>query len=534
MDAAHAWTDEQIEGLERRLSSAYSQAYKEMESKHARFMDGYERERKAVKAQLDAGDITAKEYKAWCSTQAMTERWYKDSVDYLSKRAVEADKAAMGIVNDTLPGIYAENYNWGTYNVEHETSINTMFALHDEDTIRELMKTDASLLPESKLNEMKDMRWNRQHFQSAITQGILQGESIPAIANRIQSVMQMNLNAATRSARTATTAAENMGRVASYDRAKSMGIDVRKEWLATLDGRTRHSHRQLDGAVIDNDQTFENGCRFPGDPQGPAWEVYNCRCTLVANIAGVDQSNAPRNDKLEGMSYEEWKDEHKQQETPQEPSYARKYLEHAKVEYRAVKKHAEQPTVDEIINRVGGGDKTAGSCMSLALCYTGNRNGFDVLDFRGGDSTKAFATVASIRDIAKLDGVSSFAASHTNDFKSASSVLKNVKTGKEYILVTGKHAAVVRQVEESGGKTAYEYLELQSAFRNGFAKLDNDVLRARFGCQKTHTFMRRKYEVESFLIDGESLKNNKEVERLLGYINTAENKQMKGASGTIK
>ena len=47
--------------------------------------------------------------------------------------------------------------------------------------------------------------------------------------------------------------------------------------------------------------------RYPGDPQAPGYLIYNCRCTLVSAVKGIDQSDAPRASKLGGMSYEDWK-----------------------------------------------------------------------------------------------------------------------------------------------------------------------------------------------------------------------------------
>ncbi len=69
-----------------------------------------------------------------------------------------------------------------------------------------------------------DMRWNRQHITEAITKGILLGDPIPEIVKRLISVANMGYNAAVRSARTATTAAECAGRTGTYKRAEKMGI----------------------------------------------------------------------------------------------------------------------------------------------------------------------------------------------------------------------------------------------------------------------------------------------------------------------
>lgn len=72
----------------------------------------------------------------------------------------------------------------------------------------------------------------------------------------------------------------------SYKAASDMGIKLRKKWLATRDERTRDSHASINGEVVDWDKPFSNGLMFPGDPSGPAAEVYNCRCALVAVDVG--------------------------------------------------------------------------------------------------------------------------------------------------------------------------------------------------------------------------------------------------------
>lgn len=164
------------------------------------------------------------------------------------------------------------------------------------------------------MDAAKGVAWNRKLVSSQLTQGVLLGESIPKIARRVQRVTGSNYAAAVRTARTtvtgAVTGAECAGRMRGYQRTKEMNIKLQKEWLATLDNRTRHSHRQLDGQKIPNEEgaTFDNGCRYSSDPQGRYDEICNCRCTLVAAIEGVDTSDAERWSRLpDGMTYEEWK-----------------------------------------------------------------------------------------------------------------------------------------------------------------------------------------------------------------------------------
>ena len=84
--------------------------------------------------------------------------------------------------------------------------------------------------------------------------------------------------------------------------------DLRQQWLATMGNRTRHSHRQLDGEQVDVGAKFSNGCRFPGDTDAPYAETMNCRCTLIAAVAGVDMPDAKRWSRLpKGTTYEQWK-----------------------------------------------------------------------------------------------------------------------------------------------------------------------------------------------------------------------------------
>ena len=129
----------------------------------------------------------------------------------------------------------------------------------------------------------------------------------------------MSLASAIRTARTATTAAQNAGRMDSYHAAEGMGIKLKKEWLAILDGRTRHAHAILDGQTAETDKPFHvDGYEimYPGDTNAPGYLVYNCRCTLIAALDDVPKTpnslrrardpETGRNILVSDMTYAQW------------------------------------------------------------------------------------------------------------------------------------------------------------------------------------------------------------------------------------
>ena len=309
-DYAHKWTDEQIEKLEKRLHREYSQAAREMKKRQKEYMREFETERKKRESLLDDDPKSRKAYESWLSDKALDINWMNGMVDELSRSANETNQKAAKMARDELPRIYSENANHAGYVIDHEIGLDTSFTLVDESTVRVLMQDDEPPFKIPKIDNAKDHIWNRQQFTNAITQGILQGKSVDRIVENTEHLFGKNEAAAVRAARTAVTGAENAGRISSYQRAERLGINLKQEWLATLDVRTRSSHRQLDGEKVEVGEKFSNGLRFPGDPEGAGSEVYNCRCTLVAAVDGIDQSDAERFNNLpDGTTYEEWKDQ---------------------------------------------------------------------------------------------------------------------------------------------------------------------------------------------------------------------------------
>lgn len=64
-----------------------------------------------------------------------------------------------------------------------------------------------------------------------------------------------------------------------------LGINMTKQWVATLDARTRNSHAAMNGVQVKMEESFKmpNGTemQYVGDPSGGAANIINCRCAIV-------------------------------------------------------------------------------------------------------------------------------------------------------------------------------------------------------------------------------------------------------------
>lgn len=111
-----------------------------------------------------------------------------------------------------------------------------------------------------------------------IAEGILEGEGSPALAKRIREASsEYAYHRSFTIARTESHSTLVNGTLRTYAEAGAS----EKEWLTVRDGRERPSHQKLNGKRAKLDEKFSNGCMFPGDQDGKAEEVINCRCALV-------------------------------------------------------------------------------------------------------------------------------------------------------------------------------------------------------------------------------------------------------------
>lgn len=317
-DNGSNYTDKELEKLEKKIKTVYNEAQKDIEDKLSVFFQKFDAKQRIYLEKVKNGEITQEQYQQWVKGQVFQSKQWQAKRDQIIEITQNVNKEAVNMINGGTINVFAENANWSHYDMEHTEGINFGFGLYDSHTVTNLIKNDPQVLPKWKVNEKKDYVWNGKKVDNAITQGIIQGEGLKDISIRLATALKSNnQNTMLTFARTVMTGAQNAGRNQGLMDAKDLGINVTKVWMATLDNHTRVSHQNLDGEeqkVGDKWHPFKfsNGCRYPGDPLGPAHEVYNCRCTLVSDVKDYP-SKFKRYDNINGvpvdkMTYKDWKE----------------------------------------------------------------------------------------------------------------------------------------------------------------------------------------------------------------------------------
>ena len=118
----------------------------------------------------------------------------------------------------------------------------------------------------------------KELLRKAVAEGILNGEGSVKLAKRIRETAdEYAYHRSFTTARTESHSTMVKGTMETYKQAGS----EKKEWLTVKDGRERPSHKRVSGQVREINEEFSNGLMYPGDSNGKAEEVINCRCALL-------------------------------------------------------------------------------------------------------------------------------------------------------------------------------------------------------------------------------------------------------------
>lgn len=147
----------------------------------------------------------------------------------------------------------------------------------------------AAIQHETKLSESlysslgKDTKVLSKQITGEISRGISNAAMYSEMARNIAGYAGISKNKAMRIARTEAHRIQCKATADAQWKAKEKGADVVKQWDASLDGKTRDTHRLLDGQIRELDEPFEVMGMTAMEPGGfgdPS-EDCNCRCALL-------------------------------------------------------------------------------------------------------------------------------------------------------------------------------------------------------------------------------------------------------------
>ena len=148
-----------------------------------------------------------------------------------------------------------------------------------------------------------------------ISRGIAQALSYQEIARNIKNTTNVDYNKSLRIAKTEGHRIQNESAYNVQVEAIKKGANVVKQWDSTLDGKTRPTHRTLDGQIVGVNDYFksESGYKalYPGDFGVPS-EDCNCRCCLLqrAKWALTDEEFTKMNGKTNELQHFESVDDY--------------------------------------------------------------------------------------------------------------------------------------------------------------------------------------------------------------------------------
>ena len=190
-DDARKKTDKRLSAMETELTKIYQKSAKGIYAKWDKYMDNAAKRIEKLQSEYDeakrSGDKdkiaeTGKALGIAKRNVTLQSDNYKAMLAETTKRLAEVNQTATAYLNKSIPDIYALNYNAISGDA---AKVGVKFGLVDAHTVKKLITDGDIKLPAKKISVPKDMRWNTKQLNSAVLQGILQGDSMQKIAKRI-------------------------------------------------------------------------------------------------------------------------------------------------------------------------------------------------------------------------------------------------------------------------------------------------------------------------------------------------------------
>lgn len=184
-------------------------------------------------------------------------------------------------IEEYLKESYTDGFVAAVYSL-HKQGLPLTFPIAQDQVVKAIVTNSA--ISEGLYKSLGvDTKHLRDVIAQEISRGIASSMSYSEIARNVANQTDIPMN---RARSIVITESHRIQEEASQDarvEAKKKGANIVKQWDATLDGKTRDSHRRLDGQIREVDEPFEidgKTAMYPGG-FGRAEEDCNCRCVAL-------------------------------------------------------------------------------------------------------------------------------------------------------------------------------------------------------------------------------------------------------------
>lgn len=250
-------------------------------------------------------------YEQLSSTEQLKLSRMTNLLEQLDKSTKELKQGLKTEINGHLENTGKIAYNELFYEYESKnTAIN--FTILKSEELKTIIETPVANYKLSKrLNDGVAERL-RSNIKSELTRVFLLGYSYKQTAARLAELGYSSYRRALNITRTEAGRVQAIARQKSQMEAMKLGVEFEKEWISTLDNRTRSDHAKLDGQRVKPDEDFEVSGLKAKQPHmfGVAAEDCNCRCRTISRLKN-DKTALLRRDNETGKvgrwkNYHDW------------------------------------------------------------------------------------------------------------------------------------------------------------------------------------------------------------------------------------
>ena len=234
-----------------------------------------------IEVMLENWDDLSDDDKSVLRSQIYQKNFQRSLLAQINSFLIDLESGQFTSIDEYLTACYEMGYIGAMYDIAGQGI--PIISPIDQKKVVKAIRTNSKISGGLYAKLGEDVKSLQKRIASSISRGIATSDSYENMARNIASDSKVGLNNAMRIVRTEGHRIHSNSAHDAQLAAKDAGADIVKQWDSTMDGKTRTTHRLLDGQIREVEEPFEMGGRkamYPSDFGRPEEDI-NCRCALL-------------------------------------------------------------------------------------------------------------------------------------------------------------------------------------------------------------------------------------------------------------